>query len=66
MASPLLSALRTRTGDAPAGSREEGAERPSARAAAAARARHLVRGRPDDPIWVHPALLALLAGTAVL
>jgi 4-amino-4-deoxy-L-arabinose transferase-like glycosyltransferase len=26
----------------------------------------LVRGRPDDPAWVRPALLALLAGTAVL
>ncbi|CUU55065.1 4-amino-4-deoxy-L-arabinose transferase [Parafrankia irregularis] len=26
----------------------------------------LVRGRPDDPRWVRPALLALLAATAVL
>ena len=25
-----------------------------------------VRGRPDDPVWVRPALLALLAGTLAL
>jgi len=25
-----------------------------------------VRGRPEDPAWVRPALLALLVGTAVL
>ena len=30
------------------------------------RARRLVRGRDDDPSWVRPALLALLAGTGVL
>ncbi len=30
------------------------------------RARRLVRGRPDDPTWVRPALLVLLVGTAVL
>ena len=29
-------------------------------------ARRLIRGRPDDAAWVRPALLALLAGTAVL
>ncbi|PRZ41481.1 4-amino-4-deoxy-L-arabinose transferase-like glycosyltransferase [Antricoccus suffuscus] len=28
--------------------------------------RSLVRGRPDDPAWVRPSLLALLLGTAVL
>ena len=30
------------------------------------RLRRLVRGRPADPVWVRPALLALLAGTALL
>ena len=30
------------------------------------RVRRLVRGRPGDPVWVRPALLALLAATAVL
>ncbi|WP_143448190.1 glycosyltransferase family 39 protein, partial [Kineosporia sp. A_224] len=29
-------------------------------------ARRLVRGRPDDPAWARPALLSLLAATAVL
>jgi 4-amino-4-deoxy-L-arabinose transferase-like glycosyltransferase len=29
-------------------------------------ARRLWRGRPADPVWVRPALLALLAGTAVI
>jgi 4-amino-4-deoxy-L-arabinose transferase-like glycosyltransferase len=29
-------------------------------------ARRLVRGRPQDPAWVRPALFALLAATAVL
>ena len=28
--------------------------------------RRLVRGRPDDPAWVRPALIALLVGTGVL
>ena len=28
--------------------------------------RRLVRGRPEDPAWVRPALFGLLAGTAVL
>ena len=35
-------------------------------AAPASLARRLVRGRPDDPAWARPALLALLASTAVL
>ena len=26
---------------------------------------HLLRGRPDDPVWVRPALLALLAATLI-
>ena len=30
------------------------------------RIRRLVRGRPEDPSWVRPALLALLGATAVL
>ena len=30
------------------------------------RARRLLRGRDDDPRWVRPSLLALLAGTGVL
>src|SRR5262245_29374070 len=30
------------------------------------RLRRSVRGRPDDPPWTRPALLALLAGTALL
>ncbi|HEY0698189.1 MAG TPA: glycosyltransferase family 39 protein, partial [Micromonospora sp.] len=30
------------------------------------RAVRLLRGRPDDPAWVRPTLLALLAGTALL
>ena len=29
------------------------------------RAARIVRGRPEDPAWVRPALLALLAGTAM-
>jgi hypothetical protein len=29
------------------------------------RAVRIVRGRPEDPVWVRPALLALLAGTAM-
>ena len=28
--------------------------------------RNLVRGRPQDPAWVRPCLLALLLGTALL
>ena len=36
------------------------------RPAGAGRARRLVRGRPEDPAWVRPALLSLLVGTAVL
>jgi len=31
----------------------------------AGRAARIVRGRPEDPRWVRPALLVLLAGTAV-
>ncbi len=31
-----------------------------------ARLRRLWRGRPGDPAWVRPALLALLVGTALL
>jgi hypothetical protein len=30
------------------------------------RARTLWRGRPEDPAWVHPGLLALLLATALL
>lgn len=30
------------------------------------RTRRFLRGRPDDPAWVRPRLLALLAGTALL
>jgi 4-amino-4-deoxy-L-arabinose transferase-like glycosyltransferase len=30
------------------------------------RVRWFIRGRPNDPAWVRPALLALLAGTALL
>src|SRR5450432_966115 len=30
------------------------------------RAARLWRGRPEDPSWVRPALIALLAGTALL
>ena len=30
------------------------------------RLRTLVRGREDDPAWVRPTLLGLLAGTALL
>jgi 4-amino-4-deoxy-L-arabinose transferase-like glycosyltransferase len=41
------------------GPRPPAASRPS-------RARRWWRGRPDDPVWVRPAVLALLAGTAVL
>ncbi|MDQ6696016.1 MAG: glycosyltransferase family 39 protein [Actinomycetota bacterium] len=36
------------------------------RATAAGRARRLVRGRPDDPAWVRPALVGLLVTTGVL
>jgi 4-amino-4-deoxy-L-arabinose transferase-like glycosyltransferase len=32
----------------------------------ARRLRRFIRGRDDDPTWVRPSLLALLAGTAVL
>jgi len=30
------------------------------------RARRLVRGRPEDPAWVRPSLVALLLGTGIL
>jgi 4-amino-4-deoxy-L-arabinose transferase-like glycosyltransferase len=38
----------------------------TARADASAWARALVRGRTDDPAWVRPALIALLAATGLL
>ena len=38
----------------------------SVRLRTASRARALGRGRPEDPAWVRPALLVLLAATAVL
>jgi 4-amino-4-deoxy-L-arabinose transferase-like glycosyltransferase len=40
--------------------------RPAARSGARARLRSLVRGRPADPAWVRPALLAVLALAAAL
>ena len=36
------------------------------RAVAEERLRSLVRGRPADPRWVRPALMAIVAGAAVL
>ncbi|WP_299954081.1 glycosyltransferase family 39 protein [uncultured Modestobacter sp.] len=39
---------------------------PPAPAARTSRARRLVRGRDDDPSWVRPALLGLLAATGLL
>ncbi len=41
-------------------------DEPPARSGWTGRAHRLVRGRPTDPAWVRPSLLALLAGTAVL
>ena len=34
--------------------------------ASTGRVRRMVRGKPDDPAWVRPALLVLLVGTGVL
>jgi len=42
------------------------AEAPSTGSPRPGPGRRLVRGRPEDPAWVRPALLALLVGTAVL
>ncbi|GII05669.1 glycosyltransferase family 39 protein [Planobispora takensis] len=42
------------------------ADRPSPGGGARSRAGRWLRGRAGDPAWVHPALLALLAATAVL
>jgi 4-amino-4-deoxy-L-arabinose transferase-like glycosyltransferase len=39
---------------------------PPRAAAVGARARALVRGRPADPVWVRPSVLALLGATALL
>jgi len=39
---------------------------PLTAAPTAMRARRLLRGRPDDPVWVRPSLAGLLAVTAVL
>ena len=44
----------------------DGPEHDAAPEAPAGVGRRLVRGRPDDPAWVRPALLALLAGTGLL
>ncbi|HEY5109118.1 MAG TPA: glycosyltransferase family 39 protein, partial [Acidimicrobiales bacterium] len=41
-------------------------DRPDPDRPASGRAHRLVRGRPEDPAWVRPALLALLVGTGVL
>jgi 4-amino-4-deoxy-L-arabinose transferase-like glycosyltransferase len=40
--------------------------RPAGRSSGGARLRSLVRGRPADPVWVRPALLAIVALAAVL
>ena len=48
------------TSDAPA------ADGPATDAPRPGFGRRLVRGRPEDPAWVRPALLALLVGTAIL
>ena len=42
------------------------ATRPGRPSTAPERARRLLRGRADDPVWARPALLALLLATAVL
>ncbi len=39
---------------------------PAPPAAPGGRLRRLVRGRPEDPVWVRPSLFALLIGTGVL
>ena len=48
------------TADAPTG------DGPDADAQRPGIGRRLVRGRPEDPAWVRPALLGLLVGTALL
>ena len=45
---------------------DPGGGRPGPRRPGQGLARRLVRGRPEDPSWVRPALLAILAATAVL
>ncbi len=39
---------------------------PPSPAGPSGRLRRLVRGKPDDPVWVRPALFALLVGTGFL
>ncbi|MGH2717810.1 MAG: ArnT family glycosyltransferase, partial [Actinomycetota bacterium] len=54
-------------GAAPHAGGEEGASFPAGLAEPrSSLPRRLVRGRPEDPAWVRPALLALLVGTGVL
>jgi 4-amino-4-deoxy-L-arabinose transferase-like glycosyltransferase len=42
-----------------------GPHRPAPRSPAGSRAARFLRGRPDEPGWARPSLLALLLGTAV-
>ena len=45
---------------------DPGGGRPGPRSPGRGLGHRLVRGRPEDPAWVRPALLAILAATAVL
>ena len=49
-----------------AGSVPTDPDRPEPAGPTLGRAHRLVRGRPEDPAWVRPSLLALLVGTGVL
>jgi 4-amino-4-deoxy-L-arabinose transferase-like glycosyltransferase len=57
---------RTATHLTPDAAPQPGSHRPAIATGAATRVRSLWRGRSDDPSWVRPALLALLAMTALL
>ena len=50
----------------PAANGGEPAEPPPGPAGPSGRLRRLVRGKPEDPVWVRPALFALLVGTGFL
>jgi 4-amino-4-deoxy-L-arabinose transferase-like glycosyltransferase len=62
----LTSAPFTRSSPPPSPVAPDAVETLESGARPASRAAQFLRGRPDDPAWVRPALLALLASTLVL